>query len=488
VDQTGHVLTSLADLGLRETYLLADEFSFLKDTMKRDMHQALDIYWSPDSLHASSDASRSVWTSLLAILPLIQYSMVEKIGIHLSELRQLIEKLAELMLDKPGYPFGGGVWGRYMLGRVLRAAQYQGPIWNQLQEAVYQRRASDGSSWEEDRLDGSVKTTAHALSILSMLPGSSSSDMEPVISQLFKRATVSPDYAYWEHFVTEDRRGPMFATRWVVISILDASSTVSLSLEQEEILSKSIFWLSSQQLPDGSWAELNGDAWQKMDPGFSANAMRALGVWLLQNGIPESRIHDALIDGLDTQSRGRQNKNQEMRPLVSLEEVKYRVSLDRVKYALAAGSNRDKMVSLEDLAQILLDSVPEFTVNGKKRTRTGELDLWLEVAKIPGTLTQDWVGWPPVECKNWNEPVGSGEVLKLRGKAEEMGANRAILFSSRGVTGGAHDGWRVIQDQFNKDRFITYVFDLNDLEEISKTLDPIAVFKRLQNDIITRGK
>ncbi|MFC2010775.1 hypothetical protein ACFLUR_00585 [Chloroflexota bacterium] len=170
--------------------------------------------------------------------------------------------------------------------------------------------------------------------------------------------------------------------------------------------------------------------------------------------------------------------------LIDLESVKYADSLRRVEKAFPSGTAKEKGDSLEELADCLLGSIKAFKVNPKELTPSGELDRYLTVSKIPGTLLQDWSTYVPVECKNWGEPVGVQVINDLYAKAKKMGSNRGILFSREGVTGTANfDGWREIVNLFVSDRYVTIVINLEDLKSIESGTNPLDVIERYQRAV-----
>ncbi len=171
--------------------------------------------------------------------------------------------------------------------------------------------------------------------------------------------------------------------------------------------------------------------------------------------------------------------------LVALDRDKYSELLGRVEESLLSGTNKEKGDSLEELADFLLSSIKAFIVGQKTNTSTGELDRFLKISKIPGTFLCDWSLYIPVECKNWNDPVGGDIIDHLYAKARNMDANRGILFSREGVTGNmSHDGWRQIVNLFQNSRYITIVVDIDDLRSINAGTCPLHIIEQCQEKVI----
>lgn len=170
--------------------------------------------------------------------------------------------------------------------------------------------------------------------------------------------------------------------------------------------------------------------------------------------------------------------------LVTLDLTKYAELLNRVEETLVSGTNKEKGDALEELAEFLLNSIRAFKVEAKTNTATGELDRVLTVSTIPGTFLQQWSSYVPLECKNWNEAVGPGEVDRLYRKACNMRANRGILFSSKGVTGRVgQDGWGEICNLFSQEGYITIVITLEDLQRIKEGICPLKIIENRQREL-----
>lgn len=122
--------------------------------------------------------------------------------------------------------------------------------------------------------------------------------------------------------------------------------------------------------------------------------------------------------------------------------------------------------ALEDVAKYLLDAVDVFRF--KKRdydTLTGELDLIYGV--VPVYPFGDWGKWLLVECKNWSERVGAGEIRKFAGKIREAGAQVGLLVAPQGVTGPkGQNAEAVITSCWQVDRIRIIVLTSSDLQAI----------------------
>jgi Holliday junction resolvase-like predicted endonuclease len=118
---------------------------------------------------------------------------------------------------------------------------------------------------------------------------------------------------------------------------------------------------------------------------------------------------------------------------------------------------------LEDLARNLLESQYLIFNRGRRRCKTGEIDLDFTVKKIEATLFHEFDYLLIVECKNWSKRAGSPELKVFRQKMMEVGAKVSIFFSKQGLTKPANDE---VRDAWVVNKMIILVFDNKDLDRI----------------------
>lgn len=170
--------------------------------------------------------------------------------------------------------------------------------------------------------------------------------------------------------------------------------------------------------------------------------------------------------------------------LESVNTDKYAKLLAAVEKTIASGTKKQKGDSLEDLAECFLESIKAFKVEKNLNTKTGELDRYLKVSRIPGTFLDDWPIYVPIECKNWKKPADTREISILHTKAEKMRSSRGFMFSRCGVTGNeSTDGWGQIRDLFSSKGYVTLVFDLNDLRKIVDGESPLKMIEQQQSRV-----
>jgi hypothetical protein len=97
--------------------------------------------------------------------------------------------------------------------------------------------------------------------------------------------------------------------------------------------------------------------------------------------------------------------------------------------------------ALEDLICYVFERVPGISIakrNEMNAFHTEEIDvaLWNDghpegLFFLPNIIL--------VECKNWSQPVGSGEVNWFDSKLRNRGLNFGILVATNGITGNAED-------------------------------------------------
>lgn len=90
-----------------------------------------------------------------------------------------------------------------------------------------------------------------------------------------------------------------------------------------------------------------------------------------------------------------------------------------------AASNQDKGKSLEELMVALFSSIDGFSVESNIKTKTEEIDLWIENESDSFRSEGEII---LVECKNWSGRCGKNEFVLLKEKAINRGGRCSIAF------------------------------------------------------------
>jgi Restriction endonuclease len=141
-----------------------------------------------------------------------------------------------------------------------------------------------------------------------------------------------------------------------------------------------------------------------------------------------------------------------------------------------ASNNEKKGKALENLAQLLFDTVPSLKCKYKNlQTRSSEIDLVIEYDRSKGqiALFEELGRYCLIECKNWSKPVGVVPVRDFMGKLDKCKTRLGIIFAKNGVTGvdSGADALREIQSRFDRDGVYLLVFSLQDLKSIKSGQD-----------------
>jgi Restriction endonuclease len=152
-----------------------------------------------------------------------------------------------------------------------------------------------------------------------------------------------------------------------------------------------------------------------------------------------------------------------------------------------ASNNEKKGKALENLAQLLFDTVPSLKCKYKNlQTRSSEIDLVIEYDRSKGqiALFEELGRYCLIECKNWSKPVGVVPVRDFMGKLDKCKTRLGIIFAKNGVTGvdSGADALREIQSRFDRDGVYLLVFSLQDLKSIKSGQDfEIAIDLKADN-------
>lgn len=119
---------------------------------------------------------------------------------------------------------------------------------------------------------------------------------------------------------------------------------------------------------------------------------------------------------------------------------------------------------MEALAAFLFGRSRCFFSLGPIRTATGQIDHLVEKRGITGMFLDEWSSSIVVECKNWEEKIGSQVIVVIAQKAKNSGSNVAIVFCRSGLTGNpGFDGLGAVRNCYSSDRIAIMVLDENDL-------------------------
>ncbi len=141
----------------------------------------------------------------------------------------------------------------------------------------------------------------------------------------------------------------------------------------------------------------------------------------------------------------------------------------RLKAVTEAKTNQEKKETLEDLAALLIQGVPQFSVHRRNlNTLSGEIDLVVENSDAQSAINCH-SRYFLIECKNWADSVGADRVRDFTGKLQSAKSSLGILFAKNGISGpDSENAKKVINDTFQQDGIAVIVFDLNDLEQIAE--------------------
>lgn len=142
---------------------------------------------------------------------------------------------------------------------------------------------------------------------------------------------------------------------------------------------------------------------------------------------------------------------------------KYRVILTEVS---RSSNSAERGKSLERLAEYIFNWIEGVSVKAKRKlTRSGEIDLFLEIERDGGIWKH--LGDPIlVECKNLNKPAGIGIVRSFVDSVREKRLRTGILFSTKGVSGDRTKNARKRIREAFIDGLYVLDFDMSDLERI----------------------
>ena len=175
--------------------------------------------------------------------------------------------------------------GEALLARVRNGTVFQGQDVGFVSPSDLDPRLADAV---KDLKVGEVsKETTHAIQTLLTLQEQSYEDVEATLTVIMSQAHEIAGLSYWDSDRPDDmQRGPVFATRWVILGLLQASDYDRLNANQYRIMDKAVTWLCTVQMDDGAWAKIVGDPlqtpvqWYPTGPGIVMYGILAIGAWL----------------------------------------------------------------------------------------------------------------------------------------------------------------------------------------------------------------
>jgi hypothetical protein len=157
---------------------------------------------------------------------------------------------------------------------------------------------------------------------------------------------------------------------------------------------------------------------------------------------------------------------------------------------LALTSN-EKGTAFEKLACYIFKKIPgiEITyVDKVNKFQSEELDiaLWNNRDKrglsfLPNIIL--------VECKNWNIPINSKEIVHFASKLKKRACEYGILIASQGITGSANtpsSGYKDIADALADERRII-IITRGDIENLNSSEDFIKIIKIRLTGLVASG-
>jgi hypothetical protein len=155
-----------------------------------------------------------------------------------------------------------------------------------------------------------------------------------------------------------------------------------------------------------------------------------------------------------------------------LSQAYFQTLLNRVHSGKAVkGKETEKGKTLEDLAFYLLTLLPGCVprCNVRDEDRASEADIVVRNLIQVANLTAELLGrYFLVECKNWEEPIGSPEVGYFLYRMRLTHARFGIIFSRGGISGGEDETFAraLIRRAFHEDGNVCVVVDDKDLGKL----------------------
>ncbi len=222
---------------------------------------------------------------------------------------------------------------------------------------------------------------------------------------------------------------------------------------------------------------------------------RALEIAVNESDIPVAmeKLFDAIGEatrmGMELESsrntiRRLVEKNEELTEELSKREEGFEIDRDNLEVLLMkvekAETSNEKKVTLENLGSYLFGCVVRWKVVARDRlTGTSELDLVIENSNTRHLFLREMGSDIPVECKNWEEPVGCSEIRDFGRDIEKRRFTYGILISKSGITGTKEERTYACNEVWDLYRDGVSVLMLN-REDIQRVIDGISLVSILR--------
>jgi len=196
---------------------------------------------------------------------------------------------------------------------------------------------------------------------------------------------------------------------------------------------------------------------------------------------------DATISRLVDRNKELSKKLNEPEGLFNIDIYQYEELLDDIDKPL---KKDEKGKVLEFLTEYLFSCIDGWKIVGRrKRTKSSELDLIIENLNIGTPLLKDMGLNIPVECKNWETPVGASEIRDFGRDIQVRRFSYGILISKNGITGNStdrKDAYNVLWDFF-KDRVSIIVLSKDDFIEIKNGKNLVSILREKDRELKLMG-
>ncbi|HXT86237.1 MAG TPA: restriction endonuclease [Verrucomicrobiae bacterium] len=146
-------------------------------------------------------------------------------------------------------------------------------------------------------------------------------------------------------------------------------------------------------------------------------------------------------------------------PIYNVDRNKLYAFLDAVR---RASTNDEKKKALESLASVLFGGLSGFEVFPNRITATGEIDRWVRNSCTYPTISL--LGTPIlVECKHWQQAVGTDPVGAFIADLEDARLNSGFLLCRKSVSGPAI---RRIQNYYQRTKGYVLVFSEDEVQNV----------------------
>jgi hypothetical protein len=146
-----------------------------------------------------------------------------------------------------------------------------------------------------------------------------------------------------------------------------------------------------------------------------------------------------------------------------------RYLFDKVKQSKDTNT---KGSSLELFSTYLFFTEPNFLVISNIKTIDSQIDLLLRNLNVSDPIFLEFGTYILVECKNWEEKVGTPTIKKFIGDLRYASSKCGILLTKEGVTDKGNqvdeegNALYTIRKEYHKDGIVIMYFTENDIENI----------------------